>query len=171
MNPERLLFFLLFAFAIATGCDKDQPAATPPPPKRLPTIEMTIADTPFRIELAVTLAARTQGLMHRTVEPDEGMLFIFPHDRIRQFWMKNCIVGLDMLFLERDGTIINIETLPPPKPGEEPAIGRSTRPARYVLELPAGRAKELGLEPDRRIDLPPAVYNILPEPETPLSLW
>lgn len=97
----------------------------------------------FRTELALTPEAQRQGLMFR----DEmarlaSMLFVFPDDRERGFWMRNTLIPLDMLFIDRAGRVIRIHENA--IPGDETAI-RSGAPARAVLEINGGLASELGL--------------------------
>jgi uncharacterized membrane protein (UPF0127 family) len=104
-------------------------------------------------ELAVTEAQRARGLMNRTsVLPDQGMLFVFEQDGVHSFWMKNTLVALDILWLDRDHRIIHIERQVPPCPGDPcPSYGLG-RPARYVLELKGGQAAAFGLNLQDRLD-------------------
>src|SRR5690606_28514175 len=63
----------------------------------------------FTVELALTPEQRAQGLMHRqSMAADHGMLFDFGHSRPVSMWMQNTPLPLDMLFIQRDGTISHI---------------------------------------------------------------
>ncbi|MBV1900115.1 MAG: DUF192 domain-containing protein [Kordiimonadaceae bacterium] len=97
----------------------------------------------FQVELALTTRQRQQGLMYRTgLAPDKGMLFIFPDIAQRAFWMRNVPISLDIIFLRKDGTILNIVANATPQTDtSRPSIA----PAKAVLELAGGRAKELGI--------------------------
>ena len=54
----------------------------------------------FKVELAVTPAEQSKGLMFRENMPeDEGMLFVFPKMSMLSFWMKNTLIPLDMIFM------------------------------------------------------------------------
>lgn len=105
----------------------------------------------FTVEVARTEAEQARGLMfRRSVAPDGGMLFPFRPVRPAAFWMKNTLVPLDMLFIRADGTIARITTaraldLTPVESGE---------PVAAVLELRAGRARELGLREGDRVASP-----------------
>jgi hypothetical protein len=91
------------------------------------------------IEIAETDSARTRGLMQRTSLPDQsGMLFLFPNEQPRSFWMANTPLALDILFANADTTPFSQDNV------------RSGDPAQYVLEMPAGFADSYGvLEGDR----------------------
>jgi uncharacterized membrane protein (UPF0127 family) len=63
----------------------------------------------FTVELAQTPQEQAYGLMFRPAVPaDKGMLFPLATPQIVQFWMKNTIVPLDMVFIRADGTIASI---------------------------------------------------------------
>jgi uncharacterized protein len=104
-------------------------------------------------ELAVTDDERARGLMFRErLSPEEGMLFVFAEDETHSFWMKNCLIPLDMLWLGSDRRVLHIErNVPPCKEDPCPSYGPGT-PARFVLELKAGRSDELGLKTGDRLD-------------------
>ena len=59
-------------------------------------------------------------------------------------WMKNTLIPLDMLFIRPDGTVATIHRNAVPH--SEKVIS-SGEPVRYVLELNAGIADEIGVEP------------------------
>ena len=98
----------------------------------------------FTVELALTPEQRSQGLMHRESMPqDHGMLFDFGEPRPVSMWMRNTPLPLDMLFIQRDGTISHIHRKAVPF---SEAIIDSRGPVHFVLELNGGRAAALGIE-------------------------
>jgi uncharacterized protein len=106
----------------------------------------------FSVELAVTEDERAHGLMFRRSVPEfYGMLFDFKRDQPVSMWMKNTYVSLDMIFIQSDGRIRHIaentET-------ESEKIIPSGGPVRAVLEVVAGTAKKLGIEPGDRVATP-----------------
>jgi uncharacterized membrane protein (UPF0127 family) len=94
-------------------------------------------------ELALTPGEQQLGLMYRRkLGEDEGMLFVFPGEQERSFWMKNTYVELDMIFLDSNFSVVSfIERAVPLS--ETPR--RSQKPARYVLEVPGGSVARWGL--------------------------
>jgi uncharacterized protein len=104
-------------------------------------------------ELAVSDAQRARGLMNREmILADQGMLFVFDEEAVHSFWMKNTLVPLDMLWLDRDRTIIHIEREAPPcKADPCPSYGPG-KPALYVLELKGGAAAAFGLKLHDKLD-------------------
>jgi len=97
----------------------------------------------FQVELALTPAQRSQGLMHRATLPArQGMLFLFPTPRPIRMWMVNTLISLDMLFFDRRGYIQQIHTRA--TPGSRAIIG-SRQPAWGVLELRGGSAARYGI--------------------------
>lgn len=99
----------------------------------------------FRVEVARTDAQQQRGLMERTgLGPNEGMIFPNNPPRVRGFWMKNTPLPLDIIFVGPDGRIINIAANTTPY---SEASVYSAAPASLVLEIPGGRAAELGIGP------------------------
>jgi len=104
-------------------------------------------------ELALTDAERARGLMNReTILPDQGMLFVFDEEAVHSFWMKNTLIPLDMLWLDKDRRIIHIERdVPPCRADPCPSFGPQ-RPASYVLELKGGMAAAFQLKVHDKLD-------------------
>jgi uncharacterized membrane protein (UPF0127 family) len=106
----------------------------------------------FMVELADTPERRAVGLMHRPSMPaDHGMLFDFKTDAPVAMWMRNTRIPLDMLFIARDGRIVNIAERT--VPFSETAIP-SNGPVRAVLELNGGTTARLGIKPGDRVSHP-----------------
>jgi len=147
-HAERGLMAALFFFILAAGSVLVQAEDNPLNIARARTplaVEKAGAEThDFDVELALTNQQRSLGLMYRAeLAPNHGMLFIFAKEQQMRFWMRNCLIPLDIIFLRPDGKIINI--IANAEPGTE--TGRlSDGPAKAVFEIPGGRAAELGLK-------------------------
>ena len=103
----------------------------------------------FTVEIAGTEPERERGLMFRKELPGgQGMLFDFHRDQQVGFWMKNTLIPLDMLFIDRGGRIVNIAHSA--KPLSEEVI-MSGPPVRAVLEVAGGTAQRLGIEAGDRV--------------------
>ena len=99
----------------------------------------------FKIEMAITPAERSRGLMNRrALAPDAGMLFDYGRPRYVSFWMKDTLIPLDMIFIKGDGRIARIakRTIP-----FSLAAVPSGEPVRAVLEVIGGTADRLGIGP------------------------
>jgi uncharacterized protein len=115
----------------------------------------------FRVnlELALTEEERATGLMFRDhLEPDWGMIFLFNQEGFWPFWMKNTLIPLDMLWLDRDGVVV--EVMSPVEPCRlDPCPSYTPKAAgRGVLELGAGVAAKHGVKVGSRL-----VFTGVPE--------
>ncbi|MCL4064978.1 DUF192 domain-containing protein [Pseudomonas sp. GX19020] len=99
----------------------------------------------FSVEIADTAASRAQGLMYReSLAPEAGMLFIYETPRRAEFWMKNTLIPLDIIFADSRGrvTVVHENAVPgdeTPIPGGDNVL--------YVLEINGGLAKKTGIVP------------------------
>jgi uncharacterized membrane protein (UPF0127 family) len=99
-------------------------------------------------ELARTDRERETGLMFRTeLEDGRGMLFIFEHDQVLSFWMKNTFIPLSIAYIAYDGTIVDIRDMQP----RVLHSVQSTRSVRYALEVPQGWFARAGVKPGDRV--------------------
>jgi len=105
------------------------------------------------VELALTNEERQKGLMGReNLDDGEGMLFVFDDEKKHEFWMKNMIISLDIIWIDSDGKVVHIEKQVPPCE-ENCIIYSPSAPAKYVLELNSGSAKRLSIENGIEIQL------------------
>ena len=103
------------------------------------------ASVPFSLEIAHTPGERARGLSFRKpgeLTPEQGMIFVFPDEAIRSFWMKDTYIPLDMLFLDRKLRVVGL-LADVPVLNEKPR--RVELPSKYVIELPAGSAAQHGI--------------------------
>lgn len=105
----------------------------------------------FNVELAVTPQEQQRGLMGRmSLGQDNGMVFLYPQDRVVKMWMANTFIPLDMLFVDQQGKVIHIEHNTVPM--SRVPIGPDA-PVRAVLEISGGVSKELGIKVGDRVYL------------------
>jgi uncharacterized membrane protein (UPF0127 family) len=141
---KRVLRFLvlLFCSAAATaGCAAGDP-------------QVRLKGETFTVDLAVTREAQARGLMFVEEMPeDRGMLFIFPGEAPRSFWMKNTRIPLDILYFDGELGLVSVAENARPCAADPCPTYPSRGPARYVLELNAGKARSLGVQRGDRLEL------------------
>jgi len=123
----------------------------PPLPRTRLTLEGSFSRQAevFWVEVAHTPEATTRGLMWReSLGPREGMLFDFEQEGPQSFWMKNTLVGLDLVFISQEQTVVGIIEHAKPRSLAPLSIGL---PSRYVLEIPAGTCARLGVRVGSRV--------------------
>ncbi|WP_119678418.1 DUF192 domain-containing protein [Indioceanicola profundi] len=102
----------------------------------------------FEVEIARTHAEQARGLMYReSLAEDAGMLFLYDEPQPLSFWMKNTLIPLDIIFIGRDGRILNIVTAKPLDLTPVSSEGRGTA----VLEINGGLAAKLGIAAGDRV--------------------
>lgn len=168
MNRLKYVITVFIALAFAS-CESDGPSKSSSSKKDAGRTEVRASGPQFKkegelylvkaagdtirkinIEIADIESERTIGLMHRRSMPDtQGMLFIFDREEPRSFWMRNTLIGLDILYIKEDGTIESIAKYCVPK--SEKSIP-SRGPALYVLELIEGFCDIYGVEVGDKID-------------------
>jgi uncharacterized membrane protein (UPF0127 family) len=137
---------LLFALA-------GSPAPVPTP-QSLHVVVLQAPAAKLHVQVATTGDERERGLMGVThLPPHTGMLFVFDNDAPVEFWMKDTLIPLDMVFISRDGAVRSVAAKVPVVPVSTPDqdIPRREGTGKYVLELPSGEAVTDGLRPGVRI--------------------
>ena len=106
----------------------------------LVTIDIEIADSSYEIQT---------GMMYRNeISEKQGMLFVFPDEAPHSFYMKNTLVALDILFVDKDLKITKIHRNAVPL--DETGIP-SDGPVQYVLEVRAGMSERWGIQEGDKI--------------------
>ncbi len=136
----KIILCLLLSFVVA-ACDSKEGAAQST--DKLTITKQDGTKHAFKIELALTPQQQQQGLMNRTeMAKNAGMLFFFGPEAPRSFWMKNTLIPLDMIFIKKDGVILNIHDSAIPN---DLTSVKSEGPVSAVLEVNGGLSKKLGI--------------------------
>lgn len=138
-------FFVLFLLAIPlVACQRANNSSRPAENQQTVSEEkpatvlhvIQINGVKLQVEIAQDEEAAALGLMHRdSLAENQGMLFVFPSQRILTFWMRNTFIPLDIAFINESGTIVDIQRM---VPLDETRDYISTAPALYALEVNAG---------------------------------
>lgn len=120
-------------------------------PERL-RIDNEAGSHEFQIEVAKTDRQKEKGLMFReSLAPDAGMLFIYDEPQHVSMWMKNTLIPLDMLFIDRERKVVRIARNTTPRSLASIPSGQIVW---AVLELRGGRSAELGIREGSRVTYP-----------------
>lgn len=107
----------------------------------------------IKVEIADDPEEQAKGLMNRErLGDDRGMLFVFPDEQIRSFWMKNTLIPLSIAYIDSEGRIIDLQEMK--ALDDEPPHYVSAKPAQYALEVNQGFFDERGVEVGDRVELP-----------------
>ncbi len=142
---------LLLLFALS-ACGGGRPAS-PPAGAEIKYVVLPCGKK-ISVELALTTEEHARGLMRRaSLAPDSGMLFVFPSNGDRLFWMKDTWVDLDMVFADGALRVTSVESgVPRSRQGASDAeVARVPGYGTYVLEIASGSAAACGVVPGSRL--------------------
>ena len=155
-NPLGLTIMLGYLIGLLFGCGPSMPEEPVP---------LQIGERTFAMRLACDPASRERGLGGvRNLPKNEGMIFAFPQRSVRSFWMKDCFIDLDIVFVDDRGRVVDLGQMkaePPRGANESQAAyeirlqagaARSRNPARFVLEFSAGTIDAIGLSIGDRVE-------------------
>ncbi|MFH1468550.1 MAG: DUF192 domain-containing protein [Pseudomonadota bacterium] len=101
----------------------------------LSTTTLTLAGHRLDVEIADTPETRATGLMYRdSLGGDDGMLFVYPDEQPRSFWMENTEIPLSIAFVAASGAIVSVLDMKP----LDRHHTHSGAPARYAIEVNQG---------------------------------
>lgn len=104
----------------------------------LGTVEAAIADT---------FPKRYLGLSGtETLPEDRGMLFVHDGPGDRTYVMRDMSFGIDIVYIDADGTITTIHEAPEPDSGEDGNAQEYPGTGQYVLEVNEGWMTDRGVE-------------------------
>ena len=102
--------------------------------------QVNINNNVWDVEIAKNDADRTNGLSNRKVlYRKRGMLFVFDQAANQNFWMKDMLISIDMIFFDSNWKIVEIDN--DLGPNTFPKIFGNKVKSRYVLEVNAGEAQ------------------------------
>src|SRR5512133_2261411 len=106
--------------------------------------------TAFMAEVAATDQEKAKGLMYRqSLAKDRCMFFVYGEDGDHAIWMKNCLIALDVAWVDAEGRVVETaERVPPCSPmrGDDcPTYGGKV-PARHLKRIGLKKGDHLGWE-------------------------
>jgi uncharacterized protein len=121
---------------------------------RGPCVSIVGADGKPRATVAVEVAStgpqREVGLMFRKhLDDNAGMIFVFPDEAPRNFWMHNTPIPLDMIFADSKGVVTGI--VANAEPYSDKLLGVEGN-SEYVLEVNGGFCAKNGIKPGDKMD-------------------
>jgi hypothetical protein len=108
---------------------------------------VTINGRTWKVEVADTYSRRYRGLSDRMSVPEgTGMLFVYPWAQHLSFCMRDCLVDLDIAFLDAGGMVVGVRTMRVEERGREVESYLSVEPAQYAVEVAAGELGRSGVK-------------------------
>jgi uncharacterized membrane protein (UPF0127 family) len=127
-------------------------------PLKYPTTGPKDSLARVRLEIAQSETEIERGLMYRKSLPtDTGMLFVLGRSEVREFWMKNCEMDIDVAFIDKDGVIVTVHEMKKEAAGTtdlELKRYSSRGAATYAVEMEGGWYAKKGIKAGDRVWLP-----------------
>ena len=146
----RLLFLALALGFVA--CDSRRPEVSPARELGLETrfpVRMGVVLT--QLQLAISDLEKARGLMGvARLEEAQGMAFLYDVDGEMSFWMKNTLIDLDIAFVARDGTVLEVRTM---TSGDTETTTSTTDQVRFAIEMRAGWFGHFGVKPGDKVNI------------------
>lgn len=147
----RVLLAAVAGLALC-GCEGPQQATEPT------LYSVKINNTTWNVELAVTPEQQQRGLAERKDLPQgRGMLFINSESQVRSFWMKGCLIPLDIAFIDSNRRVVKIHTMACQPPEIRFKTYSSEVPAQFALEVPAGALRKAGVKVNDVVEFDPSI--------------
>ena len=112
----------------------------------------------IKVEVADTPAERAIGLSYRkNLSENHGVLFAFPDEARREFWMYKCNFDIDLAYIDASGVIREIVTMK--KEIFDKTVDSlkkyvsNSRNIKFALEMKGGWFKENNIKIGTKIDL------------------
>jgi hypothetical protein len=156
LTRRFLLIAMLGLASLFAGCSK--PAIVDGKAK------VNLDGTVYTLDIVADNATRERGLGGVASLPETGgMLFVFPDSKMRAFVMRDCLIDIDIIFLDSTGRIVAMHHMPieeAQKPDEsdlqyELRLKKysSRFSAKYAIEILGGKLETMNLKEGHLIEL------------------
>ena len=133
---KKLLNFLLFTLLILISYRLYLKTSN-----NLDTISININGQEYKLEIAKTITQKATGLSNRSsLCKNCGMIFVYQIESYYPFWMKDTLIPLDIIWLDKNGQVVDIKTGQP----MDLTPLKNQKPAQYIIELNAGSGLKIG---------------------------
>ena len=120
---------------------------------------VVIGDASLTVDVADTLSEHMRGLSGReSLEPFDGLLFIFSESGYHGIWMKEMLFAIDIIWINEDMVVVDIKHNA--TPDTFPESFEPKEPARFVIETNAGYIESAGIKIGDTVNIP---KELLPE--------
>jgi uncharacterized membrane protein (UPF0127 family) len=113
-------------------------------------MKLKINDNVFKIKIASTPKERERGMMGKKFDENFDGMFFLQNSGHHCFWMKNCLIPLDIIFIEENKIKKIFHNCPP---CEDECNKTYCSDGDFVLELEGGTCINLGIEENDFIHL------------------
>lgn len=146
----RPLFLALALVLVA--CDGGQKGATPVAEFGIETrFPVRMGQVLAQLRIAATDLEKARGLMGVTrLEEAEGMVFMYDAESQMRFWMKDTPLDLDIAFVARDGTVLEVRTM---TAGDTETTSSQSDQVRFAVEMRAGWFGHFGVKPGDHVNI------------------
>lgn len=139
------IVLLLCFFLVACGKKNSDLTLVSPDGSKTVVVHIEIADEPEEY---------AEGLMNRRgLQPESGMLFVFPEPAMRSFWMKNTLIPLEIFYFDGKGEFVSWTTMQPCEKEPCPTYDSASL-AQYALEVSPGFREKHGIGTGWKIEIP-----------------
>jgi len=154
-NKLKRIFLLMILACVGLLCNGFRDVCHGAP-KRNKVLPINVAGIELEVEVATTFEEHILGLMYRDkLEENDGMLFVFPREKVLSFWMKDTRIPLSIAFIKEDGRIIQIESMKPYSLDTHV----SKEKARYALEMNEGWFRVHNVREGDTVKIPLALFE------------
>lgn len=112
-------------------------------------MKVKINNNLFDVKTVITTKDIQNGMMNKKFDGFDGMLFLMKNEP-HSFWMKNCVVHLDIVYIENN---VIIKIYHNCKPCFSDECGHYKGHGDMVLELPGGTCKSYNIKDGNEVKL------------------
>lgn len=125
-----------------------------------PKTEVRVGTAVFQTQLADDEAERTKGLSGvSSLGANDGLLMVFPSDDTWGIWMRDMKVPIDIIWIDRAYKVVHIVKNAQPEDSTAKTFA-PMKPARFVLEVPAGSVEMYGIKVGDMADFAVALNEV-----------